>query len=140
MDATAQDDRRPVWVWIICAFYFVTAALTLATFAVVFSGAGMTAEQEVYFRSMTVVERTFSTAVAAASLAGAVSLFLRRRITVILFASALALSVALTVFQLMRTNVADVRGVGFLGVLVAWSALLAVILYARALAAKGRLR
>ena len=57
----------------------------------------------------------------------------------LLFVSALVLSVSLTGFQLTRTNVADVRGLGFVGVLLAWSVLVTVILYVRALAAKGEL-
>jgi hypothetical protein len=131
---------RPVWVWIICLFYFVTASLSLLVFAIVFSGGKMSAEQAAYFASMTMVEKTFSASVAAASLAGAVALFLRRRIAVTFFASALALSVALTIFQLTRTHADELRRAGLFSVLLAWSALAAVIAYAYTLGRKGELQ
>ena len=141
MDDSSQLRRaRPVWVWLICIFYFLTAGLSLLVFAIVFSGASMSAEQAAYFASMTLVEKTFSASVAVASLAGAVALFLRRRIAVIFFVSALALSVALTGVQLARTNAAELRRVGLLSVLLAWSALAAVIAYAHTLARKGELQ
>jgi hypothetical protein len=141
MNDSSQPRRaRPVWVWIICIFYFLTAGLSLLVLALVFSGASMSAEQTTYFASMTLVEKAFSASVAVASLAGAVSLFLRRRIAVIFFASALALSVALTGVQLMRTNVAELHRAGLFSVLLAWSALAVVIGYAYLLGRKGELQ
>ena len=133
-----SESRRPVWVWVIGIFYVLSAGLSLLSLMVVYGGAGqLTPGQTAYFGSMTRVDWLLSASIGVTGLAGATALFLLRRVAVRLFMAALALNVGLTGYQLARTNVTQVLGgPGLLGVLLGWSALVAVILYARSLAIK----
>jgi hypothetical protein len=129
---------RPAWIWVIGIFYLLSAGLSLLTLTLVFSGASeLTPGQAAYFGSMNTVDWLLSASIAITGLAGATALFLLRRIAVRLFIAALGLNVVATLYQMARTNVTQVLGgAGLLGVLLAWSVLGAVILYARSLANK----
>lgn len=131
--------RRPAGVWLVSAFYVLSAGWTLLSFALIFSGTiKMNAAQEAYFASLTGVDWFFSLSIGVIGFSAAVSLFLLRRVAVVLFSVALALNLAFTAFQTMRTNwVEAIGGTGLVGALFGWLILLAVIVYARGLTKKG---
>jgi hypothetical protein len=122
-------------VWVISAFYLLSAGWTLLSFALIFNGAiKVNSAQEAYFASLTSIDWFFSLSIAVIGLAGAISLFLLRRIALVLFALALVLNLALTVFQMIRTNRTEaLGGAGLFGVLLGWAVLVAVILYTNVL-------
>ena len=134
-----QSSRRPVGVWVISVFYLLSAGWTLLSFALIFSGAiKMNSAQEAYFASLTGVDWFLSLSLGVLGFTGAISLFLLRRLAVILFSLALVLNLALTMFQTMRTNWTEaISGSGLFGVLLGFLILVAVILYTRGLTKKG---
>lgn len=131
--------RRPVGVWLVSGFYVLSAGWTLLSFALIFSGAiKINAAQEAYFASLTGVDWLFTLAIGVIGFSAAVSLFLLRRVAVVLFSVALVLNLAFTVFQTMRTNwIEAIGGAGLVGALFGWLILFAVIAYAHGLTKKG---
>ena len=127
---------RPIGVWVVSAYYLLSAGWTLLSFALIFGGAiKITAAQEAYFASLTGIDWFFSLAIGVTDFSAAVCFFLLRRVAVALFSVALALNLAFTAFHVMRTNLSEaLSGAGLLGVLFGWLILVAVIVYARRLA------
>jgi len=138
-NAAQQSSRRPVWVWVISAFYLLSAGWTLLSFALIFSGTiKINAAKDVYFASLTSVDWFFSLSIGVIGFAGAISLFLLRRLAAVLFSVAFVLNLTLTAFQTMRTNWAEaLGGSGLFAVLFGWVILVAVILYAHRLTKRG---
>lgn len=131
--------HRPIGVWLVSVFYVFSAGWMLLSFALIFSGTiKANAAQEAYFASLTAVDWFFSLAIGVVGFSAAVSLFLLRRVALVLFLGALVLNLAFTVFQAMRTNWLNaIGGAGLTGALLGWLILLAVIVYARGLTKKG---
>ncbi len=126
-------------MWVISAFYLLSTAWTLYSFASMSGGsAELTAAQQEYLDSLTQLDWVLSISIGAVGLAAAVCLFLLRRVAVMLFAVALALNVTFTLVHVVRTNFVDAIGAaGGAGALMAWAVLVVVILYARRLARSG---
>jgi hypothetical protein len=136
----AHSGGSPVWVWVISAFYVLSASLTLLSFALMFRGAiKLHSAEAAYFASLTTVDYFFTLCIGVIALAGAISLFLLRRHAVVLFSLSLILNVALTAVHVVRTNFAEafLTGSGVFGLLLGWLILVAVNLYARGLAKRG---
>ncbi|MDA0238266.1 MAG: hypothetical protein O3B03_07110 [Proteobacteria bacterium] len=131
--------RRPIGVWLVSAFYLLSAGWTLLSFALIFGGAiKITAAQEAYFASLSGVDWFFSLAIGVVGFSAAVCLFLLRRVALALFPIALALNLAFTAVHVMRTNWAEaLGGAGLVGALFGWLILVAVIVYTRRLAKRG---
>lgn len=137
-----KSRRRPVGVWLISAFYLVSAGWTLLSFALVLGHVvPLPPDQQAYFDSLTAVDWSFSVAIAALGVGAAVCLFLLRRIAVVLFAVALVLNLAFTAIHAMRTNWAEALGAaGLVGAVIGWLILVGVVAYAQRLAKRGVLR
>ena len=140
-DTKESPKRPPIGVWVVSAFYALSAGWTLLSHALIFGGViKVNAAQEAYFASLTGMDWFFSLAIAVIGFSGAVSLFQLRRIAVLLFSVALGLNLAFTAFQAMRTNwIEALGGAGLVGALIGWLVLLVVIMYARGLVKKGLL-
>ena len=136
-----SSKRRPIGVWVVSAFYLLSAGWTLLSFALIFSHViRLKAAQEAYFASLTGVDWFFSLAIGGIGFSAAICLFLLRRVAFVLFSWALILNVASTAWQMMRTNWMKAIGpAGLVGALVGLLILFAVVLYARGLAKKGTL-
>jgi hypothetical protein len=134
-----QLRRRPFGVWLIAAFYVLSAGWTLLSFALIFSGAiKINAVQEAYFASLTNIDWFFSLSIGVIGIAGAISVFLLRRLAVVLFSVALLLNFAVTAYQMARTNWTEaLPSGGLFGALLGWLILVAVILYTRSLSKRG---
>ena len=133
--------HRPIGVWLLSAFYALSAGWTLLSFALVFSGAiKITPAQEVYFASLTGVDWFFSLVPGVIGFSAAVYLFLLRRIAVALFSIALVLNLGFLPFHATRTNWSEAIGSAGWGVLFGWLLLVGVILYAQRLTKRGVLR
>ena len=131
--------RRPAGVWVIAAFYILSAGWTLLSFALVFSGVvSLEAEEQTYLGSLDIVDWFFTLAGAVLNLGGAVFLFRLRRTAVILFEVSLVLGIGSAVLQALRTNWLEVTSVPSLfGSLLGWLILVAIILYAHGLSKRG---
>jgi hypothetical protein len=126
-------------VWVVSAYYVLSAGWTLLSVALIFGGAiKITAAQKAYFASLTGIDWFFSSAIGLIGFIAAVCLFLLRRIAVVLASVALALNLAFTAFQTMRTNwITAIGSAGLVGALLGWLILVAVIVYARHLTKRG---
>lgn len=131
--------RRPIGVWIIFGFYLLSAGFSLLSTALVFSGViPVTPSQSAHLSSLSAIDWICSIGIGVVSLSAALSLFLLRRISVGLFTAALALNLTYTAIQILTTNWLEaIGGPGFLGMLIGWTILVFVILYARKLAKRG---
>lgn len=131
--------RRPVGVWIIFIFYLLSAGWTLLSFALIFAGAiNLNEAQRTYFASLSNIDWFLTLLIGVVGIAAAVSLFLLRRIAILLFSTALALNILLTAVQSFQTNWAEaLGGPGLVGVLIGWVILVVILFYARGLAKKG---
>ena len=98
-----KSKRRPIGVWVISAFYMLSAVWTTLSFALVFSGAmKINPPQESYFASLTGVDWFFTFASGVITVSAALCLFLLRKIAITLFLVSLAFGVAFTAFHTMR--------------------------------------
>ena len=131
--------KRPIWAWIISIFYLLSAGYTLLSFFLIFSGIiSVNEAQQVYFASLGIIDWLSTLLIAVFGLAAAISLFLMRRVSVILFSIALGLNIVFTIIQALRTNWAEaLGGPGLIGTLIGWVIIVVIILYARNLAKKG---
>jgi hypothetical protein len=142
MDAAPARPKRPIWVWVISIFFFVSAGWTLLSFALIFSGIiPLDAAQKAYFDKLTAVDYAATLIIGACNFIGAIALFLLRRIAVPLFATALALTLVMTIWQSATKGwVEAMSGPGLVGALVGYALLIVVCIYAWHLSRKGVLR
>jgi len=142
MDAVARPPaRRPKLVWVVFLFYLFSVVYTAVSFLLVLSGSiSVTPEQAAYFRNLSVFDWAVTGLTAALNLAGAVSIFLLRKIAFPLFAISLGLSVLQTLVHAFTTNfVAALGGTGALGVVIGFAISIAVCAYVWRLKARGTL-
>ena len=142
MDAVAQPPaKRPKPVWVVFLFYLLSVVYTALSFFLIFSGSiPVTPEQAAYLRNLSVFDWTITTLTAALNLAGAVSIFLLRKIAFPLFATSLGLAILQTLVHAFTTNfVAALGGPGALGVVIGFTISIAVCAYAWRLKARGTL-
>lgn len=132
-------NKRPTLVWVISIFLFLSAAWTLFSFFLIFSGAvPLDAASQAYFASIGFFDWLVTGAIFALNLSAAIALFMLRKVAVNLFIGAFAINILSTVVTVFRTNWTEALGSsGLLGVLIGWGIALAIIFYARSLAQKG---
>ena len=134
--------KRPILVWVIVAFFLLSASFTLLSFYLILSGAvPLTPAQQTYFEKLTKVDYGLSIVVGVVNLTGAIALFLLRRLAFYLFSGALALSMLMAPWHMLTKDwLSAAGGPGAAGGLFGWVILLAVCLYAWKLTKVGILR
>jgi len=134
-------EKRPRGVWVISLFMFISAAYTLLSFYLIFSGViSLDQTGQAYFDSLGTIDWLGSVSIGVLNLAAAISLFMLRKISVNLFITAFVLNMLMTVMQAVRTSFTEVLGgSGIIGVLVGLAIMLAIIAYTRRLAKQGTL-
>jgi len=134
-----QPRRRPLGVWLISVFYLLSSCWVLLSFALISSGAiKFNPVEEAYFASLTNVDWFIALSSSVIVLAGVISLFLLRRLAVVLFSVYFLLNLAVAGYQTIWTNWIEALPRGNLvGVLLGWLILVTVILYTRSLAKRG---
>ncbi len=133
--------RRTVWIWVIAIFYMVGTAWTFLSLYLVLSGSIPVNEaQRRYFDSFTLGDYVLLFGTSAINLAGAVSLFLLRKVALYLFLTGFAISVVTTLFEALTTNWTQAIGGGAVGIVLGYAIAIAVCLYVWRLARQGRLR
>ena len=139
MDAAAQTPaKRPKLVWVVFLFYLFSLGYTALSFYLVLSGSVSAPGQATYLRNLSVFDWAITGLTAALNLAGAISIFLLRRIAFPLFATSLALSIFLTLVHVFTTSLTSaLGGPGALGLAIGYAISIAVCTYAWKLRARG---
>jgi hypothetical protein len=142
MDAIPQSSgKRPKLVWVVFLFSLFSSGYTALAFILIYSGSiHVTPEQAAYFRNLSALDYTMSLVTALLNLAGAVCLFLLRKVAFHLFIAALGLVTLQTLVHAATTSfIAALGGSGVVGGLFGYVTLIAVCVYAWKLKARGLL-
>jgi len=140
MDAAAQPPaKRPKLVWVVFLFYLFSGGSTALSFYLVLSGLiSVAPEQAMYLRNLSALDWAITGLTATLNLAGAISIFLLRKIAFPLFATSLALSILLTLVHAFTTNLTTaLGGSGAIGIAIGYAISIAVCTYAWRLKARG---
>ena len=131
MESTQDAKKRPVWVWIISIFFFLSSVWTLFAFYLVYSGTiPLQPAQLTYFKSLTLVDHSLTVLLLLSNLGGAVALLLLRSPALYFFVGAFILNVVMTIWHILTKGwIAAVGGAGFLGMLIAYGLIVAVCIY-----------
>jgi hypothetical protein len=138
-DAQYVRHGRPVLVWLISAFFFLSAIWTLLSFYMVLSGAiPLEPAQKAYLDRLTPIDYSLAIVLGSLNLAGAVMLFLLRKIALYLFLTAFALSVVLMLWHVATKGWAEAAGAAMsIGALMGYVLSAMVCIYAWRLSKKG---
>ncbi|MDD2773740.1 MAG: hypothetical protein PHP45_08610 [Elusimicrobiales bacterium] len=129
--------KRPAGVWIITIFYLGSLGLVSLSLLLVFSGVIPLVEaRPSYFASLTAFDWIITAALACLGFAATISLFLLRRIAVMLFGIELGLNVLFTLFGDLTLRAKTFETPGLIGDALGLVILAAVFLYARNLEKK----
>lgn len=131
--------RRPIGVWLIVGFYFLSASWTLLSFVLMQTGAvPLTPSQQAYLANLGLLDYIGSVGISVVTLLGAVFLFALHRAAVTLFIIGLAMNIGMTIAHAVTTDFTDALGNhGLVGIVIAWLIMVGVILYARSLSRQG---
>jgi hypothetical protein len=143
--APPQPAKRPVLVWIICLLIFCCSPFSLLSILISHNAATGTMPvpeaQRHFFESQTVFDYALVVINVAVTLTWAVLFFMLRRVSLYVFAGALLLSVAVTIYNIVAKDWLDAVGVaGLIGAGVGWGLNLAILYYNWHLCRKGILR
>ncbi len=142
MQDSSQARKRPGWVWAISIFYFLSAAYTLLAFFLIYSGAvPLQPEQRAYFSQLALFDYGVTVLMGTLNLAGAVTLFLLRRIAFHLFTTAFSIGILMTVWHTVEKGwVAAIGPAGLVGAAIGWALAVTVCVYTWRLGRAGVLR
>lgn len=131
--------RRPKLVWVILLWFVFSAGYTIVSFLLIYSGSiSVTPEQAAYLRGLSSLDHTLTLGIASLNIAGAVSLFLLRKVAFHLFTVALVASILATVAHAVSKGfLVALGGAGMIGLLIGYGILVAVCLYTWKLKARG---
>ena len=138
-DEQHVSHERPVLVWLISAFFFLSAIWTFLSFYLILSGAiPLEPAQKAYFDRLTPIDYVLTIGIGLLNLAGAITLFLLRKIARYLFLSSLGLSLVVMLWHLTTKGWAEAAGgATSVGALIGYVLLVAVCMYAWRLSKKG---
>jgi len=140
MDTVAQPrGKRPKLVWAVFLFYVLSVGYTALSFFLIFSGVfPVTPEQATYFGNLSVFDWAITALTGSLNVAGAIAIFLLRKIAFYLFSAAFVLVILQTLVHTITTNfVTALGGPGAVGALIGYGILLAVCVYAWNLKGRG---
>jgi hypothetical protein len=134
--------QRPVLVWVIAIFYWLSAGWTMLSFALIFSGLiPLNDAQKTYFDSQTLFDYGSTFLVGTANILGAIALFSLKRSAFPLFASAFGIGISLVIYQIFAKNWLEaVGGPGLVGAIIGWGISISIIIYSKRLITRGLLR
>lgn len=140
MDAvTRSGGKRPKLVWTVFLFFLFSVGYTALSFYLVYSGSvRVMPDQAAFFSSLSVFDHTMTVVIAALNIAGAISLFLLRKIAFHFFAASLIIGILATVVHAMTKNfLVALGGSGAVGMIIGYGISIAVCVYAWKLKARG---
>jgi len=135
------EQKRPVMVWFISGYYFLTTAWALLNIGLIFSGAVKLPEaSRALFEQVTALEWFLTAAGSIAGVAGSVSLFRMRKAAFPLFLAFFLLGVALVVLPWFTKDGYSVALPVLVGTAIAKIILLWVCVYIKDLVTEGVLK
>ena len=143
MDTVVQPrGKRPKLVWAVFLFYILSAGYNILLLTLVYSGLiPVTPDPATYFRNLSTFDLVITVLSGTLQVAGAIAIFLLRKIAVYLFSAAFVLVILETLVHTYTTNFMDaLGGPGAVGVLIVYGILFAVCIYAWRLSARGVLK
>lgn len=143
-----QDDnqarKRPGWVWAIFIFYSLSAAYMVLSYYLIYSGSlVLQPAQRAYFNHLSYFDIWSSVVVVAIKFAGAVTLFLLRRIAFKIFVTGFVLEILTNIWFLLtleKVRLAAIGSADLVGVFLGWVITIAICAYAWRLEKAGVLR
>ncbi len=131
--------RRPGWIWVILIFYLVSAGWTLLSFYLILSQTiKITPAQEAYFRSLSSFNIDVTLVIGLGNIAGAIALFLLRRIAFYFFTTSLAVSILLSIWHAVAKGWVQALGnSGIMGGIMGYGISAVVCFYSWKLIKKG---
>lgn len=128
----AGSSKRPILVWVISIFVFLSSAWALySIFLVTSGGVPLTPEQQQYFDNLSTFDYASSIAIGLLNVAGAVALLLLRKEAFPLFAGSLGLNILVTIWHALAKNWLEAIGQsGLVGVFIGLGIAAAVCFYA----------
>ena len=137
-----KAQKRPLWVGIICVYYFLTTGYTLTKLTLVSSGlVELDPVQKSYWAGVTPGEYLLGAVSACVILGAAISLFWMRRVAFPLFCVALALTMSITIWRALTSNWISAVGIqSLMGFGFGWTTMLLACVYTRHLRAQGILK
>lgn len=135
----AESKKRPGWIWAISIFYFFSAAYTLLSFYLIYSGKILLQPvQKAYFESLTSIDMGLTIFLGISNLIGAVLLFCLRKQAFYFFAFPFALGLFMTVWHIFSKGfIASMPSGGLFGMVLGWAMIVAVLLYTKKLEKLG---
>jgi len=139
MEASQPRERRPRLVWAVFLWYLFSAGYTLLSFWLIYSGSiRVSPEAAAYLTNLSPFDQAFTVLLMLLNLGGAVALVMLRKVAFQLFATALALSLLLTIIHAFaRGFVAALGGAGAVGLILGYGVGIVVCIYAWKLRASG---
>lgn len=137
--SSKQVKKRPLGVWLISAFYFMTSTWGLLSLYIVKEFLNEPGKSP--FERLTVLDYVLSFGIAGFGIAGAISLFGLKKSAIKLFTLSFALNVVATILQLLKTNFGDTLEIAGAvgGMFVGLGLVLAIILYCKRIDRQGYL-
>jgi len=137
-----RSSGRPLLVWLISIYFFLSASWTITSLLLIMTGAvPLSPAQKSYFESLNAADYLLTIIGALLSISAAISLFLLRKAAYYLFCASLAFNMAFTIWHIISRHWLSVIGIGGLaGAAVGWLILFAICLYTARLAAQGTLK
>jgi len=137
-----RSSGRPLLVWLISIYFFLSASWTITSFFLIRIGAvPLNPAQKTYFESLNAADYLLTIIGALLSISAAVSLFLMRKAAYYLFCASLAFNMAFTIWHIISRHWLSVIGIGGLaGAAVGWLILFAICLYTARLTVQGTLK
>jgi hypothetical protein len=131
--------RRPLGVVLISVYYFFSAGYTLIASTLARTGAvELDPVQRAAVAGVTLTDYLFVVLAACLMLSAAIALLWLRRVAFPLFCAALALTVSVTIWNILTRHWMSARGAGsVMGAAVAWTIMLLVCVYTARLRAQG---
>ncbi len=135
----ASDSRRPKLVWVIAIGFGAAAVWTLLSLLLIETGhVELSDAQRTYFDNLSILDYGISVGIGVLNLAGAMTLFLLRRVALPLFLTSLIVSVAYACWSVYATSFEDAVGAsGLLGSILGYSLLAAICAYTQRLRGRG---
>jgi hypothetical protein len=132
-------NRRPLGVWIVCAYFAVSIAATLISLAQLLEGEmSITPAQQVYFDDLGPTDYVGGATTLLLSSWAAVELFRLRKRAVAILSTVLILNLGASLYHLIATNWSEALGMtGLAGVAAGLSLLSLILVYAWTLQRRG---
>lgn len=135
----AESKKRPGWVKAISIFYFFSAAYTLLSFYLIYSGkVPLQPAQKAYFESLTAIDNGLTILLGISNLIGAVLLFSLRKQAFYFFAFPFVVGLMMTIWHILNKGfMAAMSAGGLVGMFIGWGMIIAVLLYTKKLEKLG---